>query len=81
MTKKITISVPDDVAEFLEQQDNVSGYLTSLARWHQRRELGLRQLREAGFDVTAEGMDQMRAKLAVARAKVAARDAARRGAA
>jgi hypothetical protein len=72
VTKKLTISVPDDVAEFLETKDNVSGYLTSLARWHQRRELGLRQLRDAGFEPTPEGVEIMRGRLASARARVAA---------
>jgi hypothetical protein len=73
MTKKLTISVPDDVAEFLEKQGNVSGYLTSLARWHQRRERGLQQLREAGFDITPEGVEIMRGKVAEARARIAAK--------
>ena len=73
MTKKITISVPDDVAAYLETQNNVSGYLTSLARWHQRREQGLRQLRDAGIEPTREGVDAMRAKLATARANLAGR--------
>lgn len=77
MTRKITISVPDDVADFLDKQDNVSGYLTSLARWHQRRELGLQQLRDAGFEPTAEGVEIMRGKLIAARARVAAKRTAR----
>jgi hypothetical protein len=75
MTKKITISVPDDVAAFLEQQENVSGYLTALARRDLRRQIGLKQLADAGFNLTPEGVERMRAKFADARARVAAKQA------
>jgi len=40
MTKKITISVPDDVAARLDKVDNVSAYLTALARRDLRAQVG-----------------------------------------
>jgi hypothetical protein len=72
MTRKITISVPDDVAARLDQVDNVSAYLTALARRDLRRETGLEQLREAGFDISPEGVDRARARLRAAASRVAA---------
>jgi hypothetical protein len=72
MTKKITISVPDDVAARLDKVDNVSAYLTALARRDLRRETGLRQLSEAGFDISSEGVDRARAQLRAAANRVSA---------
>lgn len=48
MTKRITISVPDDVAEHLEGVGSrrVSGYVTDAIRQVVRREAQLRQLDE-----------------------------------
>jgi hypothetical protein len=72
MTKKITISVPDDVAARLDKVDNVSAYLTALARRDLRRETGLRQLSEAGFEISPEGVDRARARLRAAASRVSA---------
>jgi hypothetical protein len=76
MTRKLTISVPDDVADHLDRVENVSGYLTALARRDMRREVGLRQLKDAGFAPTAQGVETMRARVAAARARIAAKRAA-----
>ena len=70
MTKKITISVPDDVAARLDKVDNVSAYLTALARRDLRRETGLQQLSEAGFEISPEGVDRARARLRAAANRV-----------
>jgi hypothetical protein len=72
MTRKITISVPDDVAARLDQVDNVSAYFTALARRDLRRETGLRQLSEAGFELSPDGMDRARDRLRAAAARLAA---------
>ena len=72
MTKKITISVPDDVAARLDKVDNVSAYLTALARRDLRRETGLQQLSEAGFELSPEGVDRARARLRAAASRVSA---------
>jgi hypothetical protein len=76
MTRKLTISVPDDVADHLDRVENVSGYLTTLARRDMRRQVGLQQLKDAGFTPTAQGVEAMRAKVASARARIAAKRAA-----
>lgn len=73
MTKKITISVPDDVAAYLEHVDNVSGYLANLARRDQRKAVGLQQLADAGYHPTPEGVDRMRQRFAEARSRINAR--------
>ena len=60
MTKKIAISVPDDVAERLSREPNVSAYITDALR----RRISAERTREAlialGFDITDEGMAQAR---------------------
>ncbi len=56
MTKKITVSLPDDIAERLSHEDNVSAFVAESIR---RRILGervRRQLRDAGINVTEEGI-------------------------
>jgi predicted transcriptional regulator len=68
MTRKITISLPDDVAERLAQQSNVSAYVTESVR----RRLESESLREAlvarGFNITDEGVAAAGLELARLRA-------------
>lgn len=56
MTRKIAISVPDDVAERLARESNVSAYVTESVR----RRMESESLREAlvahGFAITDEGV-------------------------
>lgn len=54
MTKKITVSLPDDVADRLSHEDNVSAYVAESIRKRMLGETVRRQLREAGVDVTEE---------------------------
>jgi glutamyl-tRNA reductase len=60
MTKKIAISVPDDVAERLAREPNVSAYITDAVR----RRMGAERTRDAlialGFDITEEGTARVR---------------------
>jgi hypothetical protein len=54
MTKKIAISVPDDVAERLEREPNVSAFITESVRRRMVGERVRQLLRSAGFDITEE---------------------------
>jgi hypothetical protein len=70
VTKKITVSLPDDVAERLEQEKNVSAYVADSIRVTMAAEHTRRVLTELGFDLSEEGMAEARAKLDEARAKI-----------
>lgn len=56
MTKKIAISVPDDVAERLARERNVSAYITDAVRRRMSAERTREALRALGFDITDEGI-------------------------
>ena len=70
MTKKIAISVPDDVAARLEREPNVSAYVTESVRIRMNAEDVRRKLIAAGFDITEEGVAQAHAEMEAARAKI-----------
>jgi hypothetical protein len=70
MTKKIAISVPDDVAARLEREPNVSAYVTESVRIRMDAEEVRRKLITAGFEITEEGMRRARAELDAARGKI-----------
>lgn len=53
MTKRFTISVPDEVGAVLEHQDNVSAYLAGLIRRDQARQMTREALAAAGIDMDA----------------------------
>jgi hypothetical protein len=65
MTKKIAISVPDDVAERLSADDidNVSAYITEAVRGRMRAEQTRKVLLELGFKITDEGVERMRQRV------------------
>jgi hypothetical protein len=75
MTKKIAISIPDDVAERLAAGDieNVSAYITEAVRRQIVVENTRAFLEQAGIAVTDEGIERRRAQLADRRAQLAAR--------
>ncbi|HKN56383.1 MAG TPA: hypothetical protein VJX66_28085 [Amycolatopsis sp.] len=64
MTKKIAISVPDDVAERLSAEPNVSAYVTAAVRRAMRVEQTRHALESVGFEISEEGLAHWRAKLA-----------------
>jgi hypothetical protein len=66
MTKKIAISLPDDVAARLSADDidNVSAYVTEAVRQRMRSERTGDALRGAGFAITDEGVASWRERLA-----------------
>lgn len=68
MIRRITISLPDDLAEVLSQEGNVSAYIAGAIRQRMEREQTRRLLDEHGFPpITDEGIARARARrLAVA---------------
>lgn len=70
MTKKIAISVPDDVAERLEQESNVSAYITEAVRRRMAGEQVRRVLAAAGRPVSEEGVARAKARMDALRATV-----------
>jgi hypothetical protein len=58
MTRKIAISVPDDVAVRLEREPNVSAFIADTVRRRMAAEHVRKALQDAGFAVTDEGVDR-----------------------
>jgi hypothetical protein len=63
MTRKLSISVPDDVAAWLDRQGNVSSAITEVIRAHLASQRTVEVLRRAGFDPTDEGKRRWRERL------------------
>jgi hypothetical protein len=72
MTKKIAISIPDDVAERLAAGDieNVSAYITEAVRQRIVSERFREELVGLGFKITDEGIEKWRTYLAERHAQV-----------
>jgi hypothetical protein len=68
MTRRITVSLPDDLAEHLSREGNVSAYVAAALRERLEREQARRLLAEHGFPpITDEGIARARERrLAVA---------------
>jgi hypothetical protein len=64
MTRKLSISVPDDVAAWLDRQGNVSSAITEVIRGHLASQHTAEVLRRAGFDPSEDGKRQWRERLA-----------------
>ncbi|MEW2386653.1 hypothetical protein AB0873_32210 [Micromonospora sp. NPDC047707] len=63
MTKRrVTISVPPDVAETLERQPNASAYVTETVRARRNFEEFRELMVQAGVQLTEEGMAAARAR-------------------
>ena len=62
MTKKIAISVPDDVAEHLARQPNVSAYITESVRRRVESDDVRAKLRSVGFAITDASVAAARAE-------------------
>ncbi|MEU5938606.1 hypothetical protein ABZ807_05360 [Micromonospora sp. NPDC047548] len=63
MTKKIAISVPDDVAERLAEEPNVSAFVTESIRRRMAGESTRRALEQVGFKITDEALEEAGRKL------------------
>jgi hypothetical protein len=70
MTKKIAISVPDDVAERLEREPNVSAFISEAVRARMTGESVRRTLEASGFVLTDEGRARVAEELASLRASI-----------
>jgi hypothetical protein len=64
MTKRVTVSLPDDVAAYLAGEKNASAAVTDALRARMRRgATTLAMLRAAGFNITDEGVAAARGKV------------------
>jgi hypothetical protein len=64
MTRRITVSLPDDVAEYLDKHPNSSAIITDAVRERMERSSAvISALRAAGFNITEEGVAKWRGKL------------------
>jgi post-segregation antitoxin (ccd killing protein) len=71
MSKRVTVNVPDDVAERLGEVSNVSAYVTEAVRSEMAREETRRLLAEHGFPpISEEGLARARAKLDEVRSRM-----------
>jgi hypothetical protein len=64
MTKRVTVSLPDDVAAYLDGEANASAAVADALRARmQRGAATAAMLRAAGFDITDEGIARARGTL------------------
>jgi hypothetical protein len=70
MTKKIAISVPDDVAERLAREPNVSAFVAESVRRVMAGERTRQALRDVGFVLTDAGLAEAGRKLDEAQARI-----------
>jgi post-segregation antitoxin (ccd killing protein) len=63
MTRKIAISVPDDVAERLDREPNVSAFITETVRRRMVSDRVRESLVRAGLSVSDEGVARAAAEL------------------
>ncbi|MEO3922883.1 hypothetical protein ABGB07_03230 [Micromonosporaceae bacterium B7E4] len=70
MSKRVTVNLPDDVAERLGQEPNVSAFVTEALRERMSRERTMAMLAEHGFRITDEGRARARARMAEARERM-----------
>jgi DNA-binding GntR family transcriptional regulator len=64
MTRRITVSLPDDVAEYLDKHPNSSAIVTAAVRARMERAATTRAMLEAaGFRLTPEGQAWARSVL------------------
>lgn len=64
MTKRVTVSLPDDVAAYLDREENVSAAVTEAVRARMNRAAAtVEMLRAVGIEVTDAGRDRVRGAL------------------
>ncbi|MBY8873804.1 hypothetical protein K7640_18405 [Micromonospora sp. PLK6-60] len=65
MTRRITISLPDDVAAYVERtQGNTSGFIAGILRRKMRADSLREQWAQLGYVVSDEDIERTRARLA-----------------
>jgi hypothetical protein len=70
MSKRVTVNLPDDVADRLGRESNASAYVTVAVRERIEREETWALLAEHGFPVTGEGIARARERRLAAAAKM-----------
>ncbi|MEV0004103.1 hypothetical protein AB0H28_17705 [Micromonospora sp. NPDC050980] len=70
MTKKIAVSLPDDVAERLAQEPNVSAFVAESVRQRMAGERTRRTLRQVGFRLAEDRLAEAGRALDEAQAKI-----------
>jgi hypothetical protein len=70
MSKRVTVNLPDDVADRLGRESNVSAYVTEALRERMEREQTRALLTEHGFSITGEGIARARQRRLAAGAKM-----------
>lgn len=79
MTKRVTVSLPDDVAAYLEGEENASAVVADALRARMDRAAATAaMLRVVGIEVTEEGVARVRGKLPRLTAAQRAENAQRR---
>jgi metal-responsive CopG/Arc/MetJ family transcriptional regulator len=63
MTRRFSISLPDDVAAELDRVDNASAYIAEAIRLRRRHETTRQVLANAGYQVTEDGIQRMRERV------------------
>jgi len=63
MSKRVTVNLPDDVAERLSQEGNVSAFVTEAVRARMRHETTKAMMEAAGFRFTDERLAAARQRL------------------
>ncbi|MEV6369336.1 hypothetical protein AB0L86_20850 [Micromonospora musae] len=67
--RKLSISVPPDVAERLEQEPNASAYVTQAVRDRMRLDALDAELAHTGIEITEQGVAEARARRAAVEAE------------
>jgi hypothetical protein len=60
MTRRLSISLPDDVAAQLDHVENASAYIADAIRLRRRRDRTRYVLDEAGYRISDDGVQHMR---------------------
>lgn len=76
MTQRFSISLPDDVARRLGEEENASAFIAEAIRLRMRRESLAQVIAGAGYTVTDDGKERMRSLLHAAEASRSTRHAA-----
>jgi hypothetical protein len=76
MTRRFSISLPDDLAADLDQVENASAYVAEAMRLRRRRDATHQVLTDAGYRITDEGVANMRQRVRALAARRAERTAA-----
>jgi metal-responsive CopG/Arc/MetJ family transcriptional regulator len=63
MTRRFSISLPDDLAAQLDRVENASAYIAECMRLRRRRDTVRKVLADAGYEITEEGIERMRQRV------------------